>query len=691
MIDMSIDSSEVDETPTKKVFNLNVLVPDQSARKVVVRDHLIAGLDPRNDLILVDPVVRAKHMLFSKKGNHLSLHYLGRDGEASLNEVPLEQGKLYLLQTNDIISTGEISIEVEGTSEYQQAEDDFLAETISSDEELNSNEEESEEDGPRFEYDPNAKMSNKNFNKPPPADVSSEDGEEKNKPKALSFKLNSKAIKSKFNKQQLRINPRGFSQIPYKVWGFLLDVSITYFLMVFLIPILGLQPLVREYFTPISEYLIHNIITHGDFAHFNILSTIEFMIVFHLVMITSSLLLGTTPGAFFIGLHPKSLSNFLVIRIRAYFYALLNIVFLPLLILDIPLIDGRTLKEVITFSEREVNYGKVAKVFRRSISPLFIIGVLISPTFLPLPYTSTFYENMSKVEKNKDPHASLISSQSSEFGIKINTELQSDFILLPFFEDNKIGLTLHSIKHNKTLKMIEEKRIEYSDLLFSMRYGNPFASIQIPDTNINAIDTKDFFLDLIYFSPTDLFDNAMAYGPFMANGYLLKEEILKTFPHGDQFFIEPYIFQNPFVKISHSQTDKVFFFAKKELIIFNVQAPKESNLINILNYQILTPAVSTKYAKSNKKTPQIFEAIESFELNNYQSLLTYYTEEAKRFSQSDNPQIKLFVKKNIEQTKKALISNKKKKNIPGKLENSFNEISGMLDKSKEANENPGPS
>jgi len=108
-------------------------------------------------------------------------------------------------------------------------------------------------------------------------------------------------------------------------------------------------------------------------------------------MISSSLLLGTTPGAFFIGLHPKSLSNFVIIRVRAYFYAVLNILLLPLLIFDIPLIGGKTFKEVITFSEREVSYGKVAKIFRRAISPLLIVGSILAPTFLPVPYTSNFF------------------------------------------------------------------------------------------------------------------------------------------------------------------------------------------------------------------------------------------------------------------------------------------------------------
>jgi len=79
----------------------------------------------------------------------------------------------------------------------------------------------------------------------------------------------------------LRINPRGFSQIPYKAWGFVLDIAITYFIMGFIIPLSGLQTAVKDILYPISDFMIHELITHGDFAHFNVLSAIEFFIVFH--------------------------------------------------------------------------------------------------------------------------------------------------------------------------------------------------------------------------------------------------------------------------------------------------------------------------------------------------------------------------------------------------------------------------
>ena len=59
---------------TELQFTLDVRVPDAPPRKYEVQDRLLAGIDPRNDLILIDPKVKTKHFLFRKR-NSLCYYY----------------------------------------------------------------------------------------------------------------------------------------------------------------------------------------------------------------------------------------------------------------------------------------------------------------------------------------------------------------------------------------------------------------------------------------------------------------------------------------------------------------------------------------------------------------------------------------------------------------------------------------
>ncbi|MDD4973290.1 MAG: hypothetical protein PHY93_03020 [Bacteriovorax sp.] len=41
------------------LYILEVRIPDQSPKKMEVMDRVLAGIDPRNDLILIDPKIKA--------------------------------------------------------------------------------------------------------------------------------------------------------------------------------------------------------------------------------------------------------------------------------------------------------------------------------------------------------------------------------------------------------------------------------------------------------------------------------------------------------------------------------------------------------------------------------------------------------------------------------------------------------
>lgn len=93
-------------------YTLEVLIPDQLPRKVEVIDHLFAGLDPRSDIILIDPKVKNRHFLFQKKDNVLSVQLLGPDRGSYLNQHAMEKGRHYVLDDNDRLEAGRVTIHI---------------------------------------------------------------------------------------------------------------------------------------------------------------------------------------------------------------------------------------------------------------------------------------------------------------------------------------------------------------------------------------------------------------------------------------------------------------------------------------------------------------------------------------------------------------------------------------------------
>ncbi len=616
------------------VFTLDVRVPDKSSTKLKVIDRILAGLDPRNDLILIDPKVKTKHFLFRKRNNILTVHYLGNDGDSSLNGVPLEKGKLYILEKDDILQVGKIEIRIlreTGIASAPSLEKEKLEEEF---------DEEEDEEIPAFTPMP----------KPKAEDVIIEKAQPQKK---VEPHLNLKAIKL----------------IPYKVYGFVIDVALTYLILGFITPSLGLLSPLLDFLYPVTSFLTSNF----DFS-LKVLSLIEFFICFHFLMIFASLILGTTPGAFLIGLHHTDKDkSLLAIRFKAYLYALLNIVVLPLLIFDIPFYKGKDLKEFLTFSSRDLTSSIFFKITRRAIAPVLIIASFLSPFFLRPPFTATITDDHLRAPKYRDVHTNSLVSSSSTLGISLRSELSNQFALLPYFEKKKLGFVLYDLTNNKALIMKEEQREAMSSALFKLRYANPLASLTIPNEQIANEALKNKTLECLHISLLHIIPGLVDFGPFLSNSFLFKNEFLKNFGLQDNFFINSFDKKNPALRISSGKEEKVFLFTKKEIIEFTLTNPKQTNLLDNLMSGVLAGMYFDQSTSKREGPPQILEVISSFERGNVQTILTYYINEVKKAQTSNNSQWRLFLKKNILQTKQAL-NGRTTKNI----EKSFDDIINSL-------------
>lgn len=654
---------------TDMVYSLDVRIPDQLPKRIEIIDRVLAGIDPRNDLILIDPKVLAKHFLFRLRNNILTVQFLGKDAETFLNGLPLENGKLYILEKGDILKVGTIEIIIRRDTNIIKASGPSNTPAP-----RKVNLEKLAKISELSELDALSEISNEQERKKDQQEGKGEDLTDPN------FVFNEMPVQNrpKPKKKEPILDFSTIRLIPYKFYGFVVDVTFTYFILSFIVPTLGLLPLAQEFLYPISGYL-SDLLAENQIS-LPILSILEFLVCFHSLMIITSMILGTSPGAFLIGLLPYGDKNFLITRFKGYIYALLNVLVLPLLVFDIPFYRGKNLKELLTFSKREISDSIIFKTLRRAIIPIALIAAYISPFFLPPPYTAEVSLLTNRASKFIEAHSTSLSSHSKDLGISLDFDLFNEYAILPLFEKNKFGMVLYDLKNKKSVLLQEQNRFSNNLMLHSLRYANPLSSQRIPDNLISSEQLKKKSLVSMELSLSNVASGLLEFGPFFANGFLFKEQFLKNFGTEANFLMNSFGPKNPVLKISAGKMEKFFWFCQIEVIEFNLIGSSKTKLYEDFTNGLIKGMKFYEAGKSDPKTPQILEVLEAFELSRPQVILTYYMNEAKRWKDTDNPEWRTFFLKNLEQTKKALLDQKKRgsKNI----ETSFNEIIAVINKTE---------
>lgn len=619
------------------MYILDVKVPDQTSRKLSVNDEVWAGLDPRNDLVLVDPSVHPRHFHFKSKNDLLTVQILGSDNSTFLNGVALEKDKSYILEKGDVLKCGRVEIRIR----YEEAPVRPV-----------------EEKRPQTKHEIPSHL--KELEVPPLREEARPDmsvQKEKKTPAASSMSA--------------RFYP-GFNTIPLKVYGFVFDLLFTYFLLVFLLPASGVLPKVQALFYPMTEFFNTTLIEkYPEIAGYKILSLLEFLVSFHLVMVTAALLLGNTPGAFLLGLRPSG-ASFLGRRFKAYLYCLINIFALPLLVADIPLFRGRTIKEWLTFFNREVSPTLLYRLSRTTLVPALSLFFFFSPLFLKFPFSAVVVEDKILEPRYKDVHVRFVSSLSSAFGTELKSELNSQYSLLPFFTRGKIGFTLFDHSSGKALVAAEDWRMNSNEALYKLRFANPLSSLYLPNENLGNENLKNRAFSALMVSPLSFAKAFQHFGPFLGNAVLFKNEFVKSFTNQDSLLATPFNEKNPFLLLSSGSAHRLFWFTPKQIIAFTISAPHQTKLLEHFTRDILS-GMRFNQAYGNKlANPQILEVLDAFERENHQTLLTYYIYEAKN-SHNKNPSWQHFLKQNILQTKLAL-NGTTHKNIEKSFDDVLNSI-----------------
>lgn len=96
----------------KKEFIYFAIIEQQNDAKLAyqINPKLTVGLDPRNDVVLVDKIIEEKHLEFCELDGQISVTQLAKTGTTLINGKPLEQNNQYLVGIHDQIKIGQIRI-----------------------------------------------------------------------------------------------------------------------------------------------------------------------------------------------------------------------------------------------------------------------------------------------------------------------------------------------------------------------------------------------------------------------------------------------------------------------------------------------------------------------------------------------------------------------------------------------------
>jgi hypothetical protein len=261
-------------------YRLDVRLENQTPMKIDVIDTISAGLDPRNDLVLLGNKIKNKHLVFEKKGENLALHYHGNTNQTFLNSLPLEENKTYLLEAGDRIQlTGAeiiISCELVRVHETQK----MKSVIFNSMSELTS---ESAKDSIIYKDKPTGPMKRQ-------INERSNIGKKMDRGPVLSLWV-------------------------IKLYTMVVDAFITYIILVVGLPLVFAD----QFALSIFNYFSSLVFPHSNHSFYS------FFIAWYLLSFAQTLVFGTTIGQFILGLRNNPENTFgklIIFRLKTFLYSL---------------------------------------------------------------------------------------------------------------------------------------------------------------------------------------------------------------------------------------------------------------------------------------------------------------------------------------------------------------------------------
>lgn len=601
-------------------YCLEVHLKNQPPMKIDIIDSISVGLDPRNDLVLVNNSkannnkINNRHLIFEKKEENLALHYLGNNNQTLLNGLCLEENRTYILEASDRIELGDTKIIIEcGLRSVDEIEKKIPLVHNSS-------------------IDKNSDLKNSEFNYCPPLFTPLE----KTSP-----------------------TPPEYGQLValwiIKFHSLILDAFITYTALVVLIPLLSLEQFSLNIFNYFSALIFPNR-THSFFS---------FFISWYFLSFSQTIIFGCTLGQWILGLksHPKkTFAGLVLLRIKIFIYSLF-------------LLPAQNTVKNSLFARGMRNFGVIIVLFFILISPFLLPTPYNANITLlgndPLKIKELHTRTISSYSKDLGMYL------AAELPFRY-------YLLPAIVNANKRAFELVDLKTGENIIISETDNQSYEKIEAQLKYGNPFYSIlnKSPLTQASFKEKKMMIQNILLLSPFQIIHNIKALGPFFGSALFIKKNLMNSDFRNDMF-LKTYRPQSPLFYFSSSQQDFFYLLGPEHIRRFVAPSENKSKLLSIFEQAIFTKLTqdSQNSIKLSSQTITILEAQDAFLHGDEQTFLTYYVAIANSLASTRivhaevdfTNQAKLAVIKNIENVLKFI----KNKNISKALYTIKSELAPM--------------
>jgi hypothetical protein len=577
-------------------FLLDIRLPGKTPLKIEIRDEFSAGSDPRNDLVLIGKKVRPKHLRFEKKEEILILHFLGKENEAFLNSIPMEEAKNYMLEKGDVIQVGSTEIIIRHELVH----------------------------GPVAELITNHPPRPVLFNSLD--ELSKESVHEK-----LKFKEQTQTERPSAKEVSKEREP--FLRLAViKLYAILTDAFITYMIMVIVFPLFLIDSAIEILLFSGAEIL------YGYWPYPETMNSfINFFLAWYVLSFMQTLIFGTTFGQYLLGLKNFTKQDTRKLSFGRLFFLRLKTLFFSLFLLP---------------GQSYISNNFLFKAIRKSGLVIVLVTAILSPLFLlPFPFNSNISILPPPKKKNKSAlHTITISSFSQELGVSLKTEMSPRFFLLPLLQSNQEkmerarGFQFFDLKTKRDLKVIETGFISYESLNRQFAYANPLFSAlhKRPLHLMSKVKIKELISEALMLSPLTLTDAFTPFGIFFGSSVLIKKNLLSLFASEAQLsqgsVIRFFSTDNPFFILRHGSADLVYFFSEKGISVLSIESGTDVLMEQGFEDEILSKFqfVAPDFADNFPATRAlgILEALDAYLLQDEQTLLTYYINEVNKLTRN---------------------------------------------------------
>ena len=483
------------ESPTKELpYLINITSPDGQVETIPFTKKLIVGGSEDADIVFKEFDLLDIHCILKSQNELLSINNFGDKGTTLLNDYPLLPGKMYVLDSEDKISFGDITFVIKKNENFEdkkkvvfdslppQPEDEDEEDDIGDDyyyeEDEEDYEEENDEELKHYkgkESKNDQRMGSKTFLNL----VKKDENAGKTKKHSFSFK-----------------GPFGLQGMSIRFACFITNLSLGYIFAFLILPFLSLDKEIKKLLVPLQGPIIDfkdsfssggvyealpTIFQNLIYFHTSI-DTVYFLIVFILMDFIFHFLFTTSLPYLLVGIKPSEESK--LKHLKAPLKAIIGTITKPFLIFDLPILFKRkSFKEWITLTNYSYSKDSFKVIGLGIVLPFIVLIALISPFFKsPVQLEGLTFTEIKT--RSLATNNTSVSMASSYFGLKFYKPLPNNFHLFPsLFKKGKKTvkkLTIYDSKKSHVITIGIKKELSIKPILKRSIKGSPFFPVFYP-------------------------------------------------------------------------------------------------------------------------------------------------------------------------------------------------------------------